>query len=323
LINTSIGAFNGPSWEALMQLVLKKKYAAEGYQHVPASGGDFGIEGFTRETGHAFQCYCPDFHYERKELYAHQRKKITTDLNSLRNYATGLQSILGDTRIKNWYLITPDVINKDLIVHAVNKQNEVRDWGLPHLHEEFTVYVHDAGYYMNEINEVRQIEGVPITIARETLKIPELNDEKTDYEGNLERKTKLRIGDKGEAAFEGLLKLTRRAFLDHDPFFHQLYNSHPHTYWQVVPRPLTSGSKAEGRFGKQDFIYLAASDEYRCPAGQLLTRRHSSMDDGMLLHCYHFSGCQSCSMQKQCTTGKERRVKRWEHEAVVDACMFV
>ncbi|KEX93577.1 transposase [Pseudomonas putida] len=86
-----------------------------------------------------------------------------------------------------------------------------------------------------------------------------------------------------------------------------------------VPKPLTSGSKAEGRFGKQDFIYLAASDEYRCPAGQLLTRRHSSVEDGMLLHCYWFSGCQSCAMQKQCTTGKERRVKRWEHEAVVDA----
>jgi len=58
-----------------------------------------------------------------------------------------------------------------------------------------------------------------------------------------------------------------------------------------VPKPLTSGSKAEGRFGKQDFIYLAASDEYRCPAGQLLTRRHSSVEDGMLLHCYWFSGC--------------------------------
>jgi transposase len=57
-----------------------------------------------------------------------------------------------------------------------------------------------------------------------------------------------------------------------------------------VPKPLTSGSKAEGRFGKQDFIYLAASDEYRCPAGQLLTRRYSSMEDGMLLHCYYFWG---------------------------------
>lgn len=70
-----------------------------------------------------------------------------------------------------------------------------------------------------------------------------------------------------------------------------------------VPKPLTSGSKAEGRFGKQDFIYLIVSDEYRCPAGQLLTRRHSSMEDGMLLHCialhcYYFSVCQFCSMQK-------------------------
>jgi hypothetical protein len=43
------------------------------------------------------------------------------------------------------------------------------------------------------------------------------------------------------------------------------------------------------------------------------------MEDGMLLHCYWFSGCQSCAMQKQCTTGKERRLKRWEHEAVVEA----
>jgi hypothetical protein len=71
-----------------------------------------------------------------------------------------------------------------------------------------------------------------------------------------------------------------------------------------VPKPLTSGSKAAGRFGKQDFIYLAASDVYRCPAGQLLTRRHSSMEDGMLMHCYYFSGCQSCAMHKQCTTGQ-------------------
>ena len=86
-----------------------------------------------------------------------------------------------------------------------------------------------------------------------------------------------------------------------------------------VPKPLTSSSKAEGRFGKQDFIYIAGSDEYRCPADQLLTRRHSSVEDGMLLHAYWFSGCQSCSMQKQCTTGKERRLKRWEHETVVEA----
>lgn len=42
-------------------------------------------------------------------------------------------------------------------------------------------------------------------------------------------------------------------------------------------------------------------------------------ENGMLLHCYYFTGWQFCAMKKQCTTGTERRVKRREHEAVVDA----
>jgi hypothetical protein len=31
-----------------------------------------------------------------------------------------------------------------------------------------------------------------------------------------------------------------------------------------VPKPLTSGSKAAGRFGKQDFVYIPDEDAYRC-----------------------------------------------------------
>ena len=31
------------------------------------------------------------------------------------------------------------------------------------------------------------------------------------------------------------------------------------------PKPMTSGAKADGRFGKQDFVYLPAEDVYRCP----------------------------------------------------------
>jgi transposase len=53
-----------------------------------------------------------------------------------------------------------------------------------------------------------------------------------------------------------------------------------------VPKPLTSGAKAEGRFGKQDFVYDAASGSYRCPAGEHLTRRFSDVEDGMTLHVY-------------------------------------
>ena len=36
----------------------------------------------------------------------------------------------------------------------------------------------------------------------------------------------------------------------------------------TLPKPMTSGAKAEGRFGKQDFVYLAEEDVYRCPAGE-------------------------------------------------------
>ena len=86
-----------------------------------------------------------------------------------------------------------------------------------------------------------------------------------------------------------------------------------------VPKPLTSGAKAEGRFGKQDFIYIAPDDAYRCPAGQRLTHRFTTIEHGMTLHAYWSSQCGACPMKAQCTTGKERRIKRWEHEAVIDA----
>jgi transposase len=87
----------------------------------------------------------------------------------------------------------------------------------------------------------------------------------------------------------------------------------------LVPKPLTSGAKAEGRFGKQDFIYSAADDEYRCPAGQRLTWRFTNVEHGLTLRHYWTSACADCSIKRRCTTGKERRIKRWEHEAVIDA----
>ncbi|SDK04406.1 transposase [Bradyrhizobium sp. Rc2d] len=39
----------------------------------------------------------------------------------------------------------------------------------------------------------------------------------------------------------------------------------------TLPKPMTSGAKAAGRFGKQDFVYVPADDVYRCPAGGQLT----------------------------------------------------
>ena len=41
----------------------------------------------------------------------------------------------------------------------------------------------------------------------------------------------------------------------------------------TLPKPQTSSAKADGRFGKQDFVYLPEEDAYRCPAGEQLPLR--------------------------------------------------
>jgi transposase len=87
-----------------------------------------------------------------------------------------------------------------------------------------------------------------------------------------------------------------------------------------VPKPLTSGAKVDGRFSKEDFIYVPEDNEYRCPAGERLIWRFTTEEDGKTLHAYWSSNCQTCALKAKCMTptSKERRVKRWEHEAILE-----
>jgi transposase len=86
----------------------------------------------------------------------------------------------------------------------------------------------------------------------------------------------------------------------------------------TLPKPLTSGVKAKGRFGKQDFVYLAADDVYRCPAGERLIYHYTNVEKGRTLRRYWTNVCQDCAIKDQCTTGKEHRITRWEHEEVLE-----
>src|SRR5437867_13411281 len=54
----------------------------------------------------------------------------------------------------------------------------------------------------------------------------------------------------------------------------------------IVPQTLTSNSLADGRFDKQDFVYIVADDEYRCPAGQRAIKRFTTIEHGMTLNKY-------------------------------------
>jgi transposase len=86
----------------------------------------------------------------------------------------------------------------------------------------------------------------------------------------------------------------------------------------TLPKPMTSNSKAEGRFGKQDFRYVAGEDVYICPAGESLTYHYTTEENGLVLRRYWSNACQSCAIKQSCTTGKERRITRWEHEHILE-----
>jgi hypothetical protein len=87
----------------------------------------------------------------------------------------------------------------------------------------------------------------------------------------------------------------------------------------TLPKPMTSNSKAEGRFGKQDFRYVAKEDVYVCPAGERLAYHFTNEENGLVLRRYWTNVCRTCAIKQQCTTGEQRRITRWEHEHVLEA----
>ncbi len=68
----------------------------------------------------------------------------------------------------------------------------------------------------------------------------------------------------------------------------------------TLPKPMTSGAKAEGRFGKQDFRYAAGKDVYICPAGETLKYYYSNVEKGQTLRRYWTNACRPTSQAGLC-----------------------
>ena len=86
----------------------------------------------------------------------------------------------------------------------------------------------------------------------------------------------------------------------------------------VVPKPQTSNAGARGQFDKADFAYDAEADAYVCPAGEQLIYRFTGQQDGKAIRTYWSSNCAGCVIKEKCTNSKERRIRRWEHEDVLE-----
>jgi Transposase DDE domain len=88
----------------------------------------------------------------------------------------------------------------------------------------------------------------------------------------------------------------------------------------VVSKSLTSGARGHGRFDRVDFIDIAKDDQYLCPASQRAIYRCTSVESANLLklRTYRSSACARCPIKSQCTPADYRRIRRWEHEAMLE-----
>lgn len=239
MFRTSFGAFDGDGWEALCQQVFKKKFAKEGYQPIPASPGDFGLEGFTILTGLGFQCYCPDKHYTSQELYEAQRDKITRDLGKLKKNETELKRRFGATKLSDWYFVTPEINKNDLLAHARTKEEEVRSWNLHILCPNFRVHLHDADHYLVEINEILSAAGEALDFGISHTVLPTLTEQMEVYENNVLRKCKARLNSKQTSVRYDFLvnqinQQTLESFLEADASFRRIQEMAPTLYFKLV-----------------------------------------------------------------------------------------
>lgn len=236
MIQTKYGSFNGDSWEDLCQLVFKEKYGEQNYQEMPASPGDFGIEGFVKNTGVAFQCYCPDNEYTQEELYKKQRDKITKDLGKLKKYENDLKSRMGNSKIKEWVFLTPLITDNKLLKHAQTKEDNVKNLRLSIISSDFKVVLKDADFYAKEIYTIQQASGNKLTflssLDNNDYDLSNLND----YEKNISRKNEKRCifnGSINTQRHKKLNKITSKKWIGGDAFLRQVEKDASDIYFQI------------------------------------------------------------------------------------------
>ena len=148
----------GNGWERLCVQCYRIRYQKDNYTAIPAiQGGDAGIEGFTNK-GVVHQCYCPEREYTDNELYEHQRKKLTADIEKLKKNAGRLRA-LGVPTVVEWHFNIPEYKDSRIIEHAECKRKEVlkakedKPSDYEHIAENFQIAIKTAEDFKPEISQ--------------------------------------------------------------------------------------------------------------------------------------------------------------------------
>jgi len=183
---------DGDSWEKFCEDMLRHHYGFENFFSVPARDrGDFGIEFFTT-CGTIFQCYFPDSSYSMPEYKKHIQKKINTDLGKLKDYESGITTMLDGIKIKRWILLIPEIKTKDFISYCAKKKKETIEQEIGYIDSaSFIVKVETDSSFPESSLFAREVQVREINISVATpdgSAVEEWVNENSVFNGNLNTK---------------------------------------------------------------------------------------------------------------------------------------
>ena len=89
------------------------------------------------------------------------------------------------------------------------------------------------------------------------------------------------------------------------------------------PKPDRSTSRRSGHFPKSQFQHDAATDTYRCPAGEHLVPLYrgsvgKSREGTYVVNYGNRAACRGCGLRERCTKNTYRLITRYENEATME-----
>ena len=116
-MTASINTLSGSDWEDWANQLLSYHYGPTEYQRVPdRDRGDAGIDGFSRENGHAYQAYGCEEPISTAARYAKQRDKMTDDIAKFINNGDVLKRLFGTSVSPAGYYLSQYTTAKTLFL---------------------------------------------------------------------------------------------------------------------------------------------------------------------------------------------------------------
>lgn len=202
----------------------------ETYQPIPAKvEGDGGLEGISTD-GEGYQCYADQDSVSTADRVGKQKKKIRDDLKKLITRKEFWTTIFTTTTLKKWFLVTPDVPDKELIAYARKWAKKVRDAGLPFVDPAFEAFVVTDDQFQRAKDERAKHAATPLDVKPDEVSPSDLSGVKSDFVANTERKLRQVLPESMHAAIPQRRDEYLKWYLEHENVLAKLFDQNPELF---------------------------------------------------------------------------------------------